>query len=92
VTKELDDAVSQLLTSAQLAFTISDAPADIKQSTEALRALLHAWHTHDNRVETTVIGLLRLMQSRCKHVGAPRGHNERDGSWMATCPTCGACE
>jgi hypothetical protein len=92
VTKELDDAVSQLLTSAQLTFTISDAAADIKQSTDALRALLHEWRTHDSRVESTVVGLLRLMQSRCKHVGARRGHNERDGSWMAACPTCGASE
>lgn len=92
MTKELAAAVSQLLNNAQTAFTTSDEPADIKQSADALRALLREWQAHDKRVESTVIGLLRLMQSRCKHVGAKRGYNERDGSWMSPCPTCGDSE
>jgi hypothetical protein len=92
VNKELNEAVAKLLTSAQMAFTSSDEPADIKQSTETLRALLREWQAHDKRLESTVYGLLRLVQSRCKHVGAQRGSNERDGAWMNTCPTCGASE
>ena len=87
--QELDCAVSQLLTSAQMAFTTSDALPDIKQSTDALREMFRRWREHDKRVESTVVGLIRLVQSRCKHVGARTGHNERDGSWMAPCPTCG---
>ena len=90
--KELNEAVGKLLASAQMAFTPSDELADIKQSTDTLRALLREWQAHDKRVESTVIGLLRLVQSRCKHVGAQRGRNERDGSWMNACPTCGASE
>lgn len=90
--KELNEAVGKLLAAAQMTFTTSDDLADIKQSTNALRALLREWQAHDKRVESTVIGLLRLVQSRCKHVGAQRGSNERDGSWMNACPTCGASE
>lgn len=89
MSKELDIAVAQLLAAAQTAFTTSDEIAAIKQSTDALRALLHEWRAHDKRVESTVVGLLRLVQSRCKHVGAQTGYNQRDGSWMAPCPTCG---
>lgn len=89
MTKDLDNVVNQLLASAQAAFTTSDELADIKRSTDALRELLLAWQTNDKRVSSTVIGLLRIVQSRCKHVGAERGYNERDGSWMAPCPTCG---
>jgi len=85
-------ALGQALTSAQTAFTISNESADIKQSTDALRALLHEWQTHHDRVETLVRGLLEIVQARCKHDGAKRGHNERDGSWMNPCPTCGASE
>jgi len=92
MSKELDTAVAQMLTTAQTTFTTSYEPADIKQSTDALREMLREWREHDKRVESTVVGLLRLVQSRCKHVGAQRGHNERDGSWMNTCPTCGASE
>ena len=92
MSKDLDAAVAQLLTSAQMAFTTSDEPADIKQSTDALRALMQSWRKQDQRVESTVIGLIRLVQARCKHVGAKRGYNERDGSWMAPCPTCGHSE
>jgi hypothetical protein len=92
VSKELKDAVEQLLASAQAAFTTSDELAHIKQSTSALRELLREWQTHDKRVESTVVGLLRLVQARCTHVGAQRGRNERDGSWMNACPTCGASE
>lgn len=92
MSKELDAAVAQLLATAQMAFTASDEPADIKRSTDALRELFREWQAHDKRVDSTVIGLLRLVQSRCKHVGAKRGYNERDGSWMAPCPTCGASE
>ena len=92
MSKELKDAVEQLLASAQVAFTTSDKLVDIKQSTKALRKLLQEWQAHDKRVEAAVIGLLRLVQSRCKHVGAQRGYNERDGSWMSSCPTCGASE
>ena len=89
MSKELDAVVAQLLTTAQMTFTTSDALPDIKQSTEALRELLREWREHDKRVEATVVGLLRLICSRCKHVGAVTGYNERDGSWMAPCPTCG---
>jgi hypothetical protein len=92
MSKELDTAVAQLLTSAQMAFTTSDDLTEIKQSTEALRDLIRQWREQDKRVESTVIGLLRLVQSRCKHIGATRGHNERDGSWMSPCPTCGHSE
>jgi hypothetical protein len=92
VTRELDTAVVQLLDAAQTAFTTSDNPADIKQSTDVLRALFREWQAHDKRVESTMVGLLKLVQSRCKHVGAERGYNERDGSWMNPCPTCGASE
>ena len=92
LTKELTTAVAQLLASAQAAFTISDETADIKQSADALRATLAEWSALDNRVESTVRGMLGLVQSRCKHVDAQRGHNERDGSWMNTCSTCGASE
>ena len=90
MTKELDAVVTQLLAEAQMAFTTSDTPADLKQSADALRALLHEWYARHKRVETTVIGLLQLVQSRCEHVGAATGYNQRDGSWMAPCPTCGA--
>lgn len=92
MSKELDTAVTQLLASAQTAFTISDDPADITRSTKELQEMLREWRAHDKRVDATVIGLLRLVQSRCQHVGAQRGYNERDGSWMAPCPTCGASE
>lgn len=30
-----------------------------------------------------------IKSSNCKHKGAQTGYNERDGSWMAPCPTCG---
>jgi hypothetical protein len=90
MSKELKDAVEQLLASAQAAFTTSDEPADITQSTDALSALAREWQRHSERVRSTVTGLLNLVQSRCKHVGAQRGYNERDGSWMNRCPTCGA--
>ena len=90
MTKELDVAVTQLLASAQMAFTTSDALPDIKQSTDALREMLREWQEHDKRVESTMAGLLQLVQFRCKHVGAATGYNQRDGSWMAPCPTCGA--
>ena len=90
MSKELKDAVEQLLASAQAAFTTSDEPADIKQSTDALSALAREWQRHSERVRSTVTGLLNLVQSRCKHVGAQRGYNDRDGSWMNSCPTCGA--
>ena len=92
MSKDLDTVVAELLASAQTAFTVSDAPADIKRSTDALRTLFRQWREHDKRVESTVIGLMRLVQSRCKHEGAKRGYNERDGSWMSPCPTCGASE
>jgi hypothetical protein len=92
MSKELDAAIALLLSSAQTAFTTSDEIPDIKRSTDALRAVLREWQAHDKRVESTVIGLLRLVQSRCKHVGAQRGYNQRDGSWMSPCPTCGASE
>lgn len=90
--KELDTVVAQLLATAQTTFTTSDDLADIKKSTDALRALYQEWQAHEKRVHSTVIGLLRLVQSRCKHVGAQRGYNERDGSWMAPCQTCGHSE
>ncbi len=89
MSNELDAAVNQLLAAAQTTFTSSDDLADIKRSTEALRALLNEWRKHDKRVESTIVGLLRLVCSRCKHEGAKTGHNERDGWWMAPCPTCG---
>jgi hypothetical protein len=92
MSKELKDAVEQLLASAQAAFTTSDDLADIKQSTDALTALAREWQQHSERVRSTVTGLLKLVQSRCKHVGAQRGYNDRDGSWMNSCPTCGASE
>lgn len=90
MSKELDEAVSQLLAAAQDAFTISDTPVDLKQSAETLSALLHEWSAHSKRIQSTVGGLLQLVQSRCKHEGAATGYNSRDGSWMAPCPTCGA--
>ena len=92
MSKDLDAAVAQLLAEAQIAFTSSDDPADIKRSAEALHKLFHAWQAQDRRVESTVLGLLRLVRSRCPHTGAKRGYNERDGSWMAPCPTCDASE
>ncbi len=90
MSKALDAAVALLLAEAQTAFTSSADPADIQQSAEALRKLISAWRVQDQRVEATVIGLLRLVQARCPHAGAQHGRNERDGSWMTPCPTCGA--
>lgn len=42
-------------------------------------------------LDSAIIQLL-LVQSQCAHNGAQRGHNDRDGSWMAQCPTCGTVE
>ena len=89
MSNELDAAINQLLAEAQAAFTSSNDLADIKRSTDTLRAALHAWKAQDERVKATLRGLLNLVCARCKHDGAARGHNERDGSWMAPCPTCG---
>lgn len=36
--------------------------------------------------------MLRLVRKGCKHEGAERGFNDRDGSWMNACPHCRATE
>ena len=92
VNSNLNIAVTAMLAEAQTVFTVSDDQEDIKRSADALRLLLRQWQTHDKRVETTIVGLLRLVQGKCDHAGAKRGYNERDGSWMNSCPTCGHSE
>ena len=80
------DALLQL---AQNALTFSKEPGDIKRACDDLRDLLRGWTTLDKHVDSTVRGLLQLVQKNCAHQGAQHGYNERDGNWMSPCPTCG---
>ena len=69
--------------------TTSFDPSDIRGSSGKLRDALTRWRNMNKFVETTLIGLLKIITSSCVHKGAQHGSNERDGSWMNTCPTCG---
>lgn len=89
---KLQEGVLELLAEAQMAFTASRSPEEMRRSTSSLREILEVWRMYNEQVGTAVYGLLTLVQRNCKHPNAQRGHNERDGSWMNTCPTCGASE
>lgn len=86
----LRNSVEALLRQAQAALTFSKDPGDIKRACDALSEILRTWHVLDNHVSSSVRGLLQLVRQNCGHPNASRGYNERDGSWMNPCPTCGA--
>jgi len=88
--EQLAGVVEVFLLEVQQAFTVNSDLASIKTSTTKLREMLRVWDAHNKQVRSVIIGLLDLVTARCKHVGAQTGYNERDGSWMNACPTCGA--
>ncbi len=85
----LDETVKALLGEAVTSFTASAEPADIKVSAKQLAEILHRWNAADKQIRQTIGTMLKTVRQNCKHVGAVRGYNDRDGSWMAPCPTCG---
>ena len=87
---KLDEAIAELLLAATKAFTASADHAKIKESTAKLTELLNEWNQTTGAGLNAVRGLLRTVRSNCDHAGAATGYNERDGSWMAPCPHCGA--
>lgn len=64
----------------------------IKEATTELRQLLALWAEHNKAATETIRTLLAVAREWCDHAGAQRGYNERDGSWMNPCPTCGHSE
>lgn len=90
--KALANAAKAFVGDAQEAFTVSSDVAEITVSTAALRELLKEWQARNKMVEQAIVGLLKLVRQNCKHVGAERGYNDRDGVWMCPCPTCGHSE
>jgi hypothetical protein len=90
--RPLREAVASLLQRAQAALTFSTQPDDIKRACDQLGELLRTWNMLDGHFGSSVRGMLDLMQRNCKHPGAQRGYNERDGNWMNPCPTCGKSE
>jgi hypothetical protein len=86
---KLNEAMSAFITEAQAAFVVSEDTTKIKAATDQLGTLIKEWTARDQAVMKTVRGLMALVRGNCKHVGARSGWNERDGSWMAPCPTCG---
>lgn len=85
----LDEAVRAILSNAVLVFSVSPDESAIKSSSQALSDLLNRWVAADKQVRQTIGTMLETVRSNCKHKGAQTGYNERDGSWMAPCPTCG---
>lgn len=88
----LKEAVNKFLADVQKAFTVETDKDSIKESTAALREMLRKWQVHDKQVQSLTRNLIGIVCSYCDHAGAARGYNERDGSWMAPCPTCGHSE
>lgn len=66
-------------------YVVKDA---IEWGTRRTRETLAMWQRADKLVQSTLRTFLDIMQWNCKHEGAVRGYNERDGSWMNPCPTC----
>ena len=71
---------------------LSSGPEDIKVATTELEDLLRFMESTVKPARVGIASMLEQVRARCKHPGAQRGHNERDGSWMNRCPTCGATE
>lgn len=88
----LQQQVAEFLRQASEHIVLDPNDENIKTATDNLRALMKQWVTYDKLVRTQISTLIGLACSHCKHPNARRGHNERDGSWMATCPVCGATE
>lgn len=86
--KLLKDAVKEIIGEATAAFTIETDKRAIKESADKLSNLLREWNAMDGQVKKSIYSLLSVVRSNCKHEGAQRGYNERDGSWMNPCPTC----
>lgn len=89
MTATLTESVKAIVAEAQAAFTVSYDTQSIKTATTKLSELLREWQACDKMVQQTIAGLLDLVRKNCKHEGAQRGYNERDGPWMNPCPTCG---
>lgn len=61
----------------------------IKSVADLLRQRLKDHQTVFDMERAPAIALLDMVQKLCKHKGAETGYNDRDGSWMSPCPTCG---
>lgn len=59
-------------------------PGEVEKLTAFLRA-------KDSEIEVART-MLEMVRRGCKHEGAQRGYNERDGNWMNPCPHCGESE
>lgn len=70
------------------AIVLSHDVAKIKENADYLRARLRDIDAE----RKAVVALMQANNSLCAHDGAKRGYNERDGSWMNPCPTCGHAE
>jgi hypothetical protein len=85
----LDETVKSILGNAVAVFSASAEPSAIRSSSQALSDLLSRWAAADKQVRQTIGTMLMTVRANCKHAGAQTGYNDRDGSWMAPCPTCG---
>lgn len=63
--------------------------ARIKSATDELGRLLTLWTNSGRAAADLLRQLLTAARRQCDHAGAQSGYNERDGSWMSPCPTCG---
>lgn len=94
MSKELADSLASAFgaTSRALAEHVVIPREDkeaISKAAKSLREMLKLWSSHHNLAEKSLRAFLKLVTDECDHAGARHGHNERDGSWMSPCPTCG---
>ncbi len=89
IADKLEAVVTAFVGEATRLFTASRDPVKIKESTDRIAELLREWDAASKTVTRALRGLLDTVRSGCDHKGATTGYNERDGSWMNPCPTCG---
>lgn len=85
--RALQKATVAYLKAATRSFTVSNDPAEIKGSVDALCELLREWKARDGIVSDAIGTLIRLVQGACVHGEAQRGYNSLDGGWVC-CPVC----
>lgn len=86
---KLDEAIALVFADALATVNLGRTPEETKRSTTALREILTELRSATEPAVKAIWSMLAQAQNRCLHVGAVTGHNERDGFWMAPCPTCG---
>ena len=92
VSNAMDQAVADYVAIATSNVVTSNDKEEIRRKTEAIRAALAELRAKTDIAKEVLVPLLEMAQRRCTHEDAQRGYNGRDGSWMNTCPTCGASE